>query len=223
MTPFKETMVGAHLGQSTRGHHLPFNCWGENSTHQIESTSCCWNSLCQWKTRPLGQEEEFEWYQKWIAILGPWHEGTRATAKTNPHQDSFPQLIHLERQATLRINQWFTCTISKIFVQTPCIHQHIYSKHHYFMFLIFFWLQSDPAEKENPHIPPWDENEKQLHLGFSLRHWYQQYVVLLGAPQLSFEVSMICWWFQPLLKHISQNGNLPQTGMKVKNNWVATT
>ena len=24
------------------------------------------------------------------------------------------------------------------------------------------------------------------------------------------------WWFQPLLKNISQNGNLPQIGMKIK-------
>ena len=27
------------------------------------------------------------------------------------------------------------------------------------------------------------------------------------------------WWFQPLLKNISQNGNLPQIGLKIKNLW----
>ena len=155
MTPFKKTIVGAHLGQSTRGHHLPFNCWGENSTHQIESTSCCWNSLGQWKTRPLGQEEDFEWYQKLIAILGHWYEGTRATAKTYPHQDSFPQLIHLERQTTLRFNIWFTCTISKIYVQTPSIHTNISTAKtlQFHVSLYFFSPQSDPAAKP-PHIPP---------------------------------------------------------------------
>ena len=27
------------------------------------------------------------------------------------------------------------------------------------------------------------------------------------------------WWFQPIWKNISQNGNLPQIGMKIKNIW----
>ena len=116
-----------YAGQSTSKHHLPFIQFVRVKIprHQIESTSCCWNSLCQWKPRPLGQEEDFEWYQILIAILGHWYEGTRATAKTYPHQDSFPQLIHLERQTTLRFNIRFTCTISKIYVQTPSIHTNI--------------------------------------------------------------------------------------------------
>ena len=33
-----------------------------------------------------------------------------------------------------------------------------------------------------------------------------------------------CWWFQPIWKNSSQNGNLPQTGEESKKtNWVATT
>ena len=31
------------------------------------------------------------------------------------------------------------------------------------------------------------------------------------------------WWFQPIWKNISQNGKLPQIGVKIENIWVATT
>ena len=33
----------------------------------------------------------------------------------------------------------------------------------------------------------------------------------------SFRIS--CWWFQPPLKNISEIGNLPQVGVKIKNLW----
>ena len=40
-----------------------------------------------------------------------------------------------------------------------------------------------------------------------------------GLSTLKRDHVITSWWFQPFLKNICQNGNLPQIGVKIKNIW----
>ena len=42
---------------------------------------------------------------------------------------------------------------------------------------------------------------------------------LTGQSKTAMGSNKASWWFQPLLKNISQNGNLPQIGVKIKHIW----
>ena len=52
---------------------------------------------------------------------------------------------------------------------------------------------------------------------YSHHPWKERNRIWTKPPWLS------SWWFQPHWTKISQNGNHPQIGMKIKNLWVATT
>ena len=44
-------------------------------------------------------------------------------------------------------------------------------------------------------------------------------IIIDQQNQHVFSSTFSSWWFQPHLKNVSQNGNLPQIGMKIKNIW----